>query len=58
LTTNGEDEARKLGKHLRNIRFAHVLISLFKRARQTWALAGLAKVAEVEEGYIQPLGQI
>jgi probable phosphoglycerate mutase len=38
LTTNGEAEARELGWHLRDIRFAHVLTSPLKRARQTCAL--------------------
>ena len=48
LTANGEDEARELGKHLRDIRFAHVLTSPLKRARQTCELVGLDKAAEIE----------
>jgi len=48
LTANGEDEARELGKHLREIRFNHVLTSPLKRARQTCELAELDKVAEIE----------
>ena len=48
LTANGEDEARELGRHLRDIRFAHVLTSPLKRARQTCELVGLDKVAEIE----------
>ena len=48
LTANGEDEARKLGKRLRNIRFSHVLTSPLKRARQTCELAGLDNVPEIE----------
>ena len=48
LTQNGEDEARTLGQHLRDIRFAHVLISPLQRARQTCALVGLDRVPESE----------
>ncbi|MBE0557509.1 MAG: histidine phosphatase family protein [Proteobacteria bacterium] len=48
LTANGEDEARKLGKRLRNIRFSHVLTSPLKRARQTCELVGLDNVPEIE----------
>ncbi len=48
LTANGEDESRELGKHLRDIQFAHVLTSPLKRARQTCELVGLNKVLEIE----------
>ena len=48
LTANGEDEARKLGKRLRNIRFSHVLTSPLKRAWQTCELGGLDNVPEIE----------
>jgi broad specificity phosphatase PhoE len=48
LTANGEDEARELGKHLRDIRFAHVLTSPLKRARQTCELVGLDKLAKID----------
>jgi broad specificity phosphatase PhoE len=48
LTANGVDEARKLGKHLQGIPFAHVLTSPLKRALQTCRLAGLANVPEIE----------
>ena len=48
LTSHGEDEARELGKHLQGIRFAHVLTSPLRRARQTCALVGLDKVPEIE----------
>lgn len=48
LTTNGESEARALGKHLRDIPFSHVLTSPLKRARQTCELAGLDQVPEIE----------
>lgn len=48
LTANGEDESRELGKHLRDIQFAHVLTSPLKRARQTCELVGLDKVLEIE----------
>jgi broad specificity phosphatase PhoE len=48
LTANGEAEARQLGSHLRGIRFAHVLTSPLRRARQTCELVGLDKIPEVE----------
>lgn len=47
LTSNGENEARKLGRHLRDIPFAQVLSSPLKRARQTCELS-LDKVPEME----------
>jgi probable phosphoglycerate mutase len=47
LTGNGEDQARKLGRHLQSIAFNHVLISPRHRAQQTCAFAGLDKTAEV-----------
>ena len=48
LTANGENQARALGKHLRGIRFAHVLTSPLHRARQTCELVGLDKAPEIE----------
>ena len=48
LTVNGENQARELGKHLLGIRFAHVLTSPLKRARQTCELVGLDKAPEIE----------
>jgi broad specificity phosphatase PhoE len=48
LTAPGEDEARALGLHLREIPFARVLTSPRIRARQTCALAGLEAEAEIE----------
>jgi probable phosphoglycerate mutase len=48
LTQNGEDEARELGKHLRDIRFAQVMTSPLQRAQQTCALVGLNQAPEIE----------
>ena len=48
LTPNGEDEARELGKHLRDISFAQVLTSPLRRAVQTCSLSGLDKNPEIE----------
>ena len=48
LTAHGEDEARELGRRIRNIPFARVLSSPLKRAQQTCALAGLIPTAEIE----------
>ncbi len=53
LTPNGEDEARNLGKHLRDIRFSHVLTSPLKRAQQTCALVGLVQVPEIEPDLVE-----
>jgi probable phosphoglycerate mutase len=48
LTPNGEDEARELGNHLRDIRFAQVMTSPLQRAQQTCALVGLNQAPEIE----------
>lgn len=48
LTQNGENEARALGEHLRNIPFAHVLTSPLQRAQRTCALVGLNQSPELE----------
>jgi len=48
LSANGEDEARELGKRLRDISFDHVLTSPLKRAVQTCTLVGLDKTSENE----------
>jgi len=48
LTQNGEDEARELGKHLKDIRFAQVMTSPLQRAQQTCALVGLNQAPEIE----------
>ena len=48
LTQNGENEARELGKYLRDIQFSQVLTSPLKRARQTCDLVGLDHVPEIE----------
>ena len=48
LTPNGEDEARELGKQLRDISFAQVLTSPLRRAVQTCSLSGLDKNPEIE----------
>jgi probable phosphoglycerate mutase len=53
LTANGENESRELGKHLRDIQFAHVLTSPLKRARQTCELVGLDKVLEIEPDLVE-----
>ena len=48
LTANGENEIRKLGRHLRDISFAHVLTSPLQRARKTCELVGLDKTSKIE----------
>lgn len=55
LTANGENEARALGVHIRNLKihFAHVLTSPLQRARQTCALVGLDSVAKIEPDLVE-----
>lgn len=48
LTAQGEAAARKVGERLKNVSFAHVLMSPLQRARQTCALAALKPVPEIE----------
>ncbi len=48
LTANGENEARELGKNLRDIRFVKVLSSPLQRARRTCELVGLESVCAIE----------
>jgi len=44
----GEDEARKVGRRLHGIPFAHVLTSPLQRAQQTCALAALGPKPKIE----------
>ena len=53
LTAHGEDEARALGRRLREIPFARVLSSPRIRARQTCALTGLEAEAEIEPDLVE-----
>jgi len=48
LTAHGEAAARKVGERLKNVSFAHVLMSPLQRARQTCALAALKPTPEIE----------
>ncbi|QDU87903.1 Phosphoserine phosphatase 1 [Pirellulimonas nuda] len=48
LTTQGEDQARRLGEQLCLVRFAHVFTSPLRRARETCELAGLVASAQVD----------
>jgi broad specificity phosphatase PhoE len=48
LTTNGEREARELGRHIRDIDFTQVLCSPLKRAQRTCELVGLDQAPEIE----------
>jgi len=48
LTAHGEAAARRVGEHLKNVSFAHVLMSPLQRARQTCALAALKPAPEIE----------
>jgi phosphomannomutase len=48
LTAHGEDEARAVGKRLRDVPFAHVLTSPLQRAQQTCALAALGPIPRIE----------
>ena len=48
LTEQGEQDARKLAEWLRSVRFSRVFTSPLQRARQTYELAGLKEIAEIE----------
>ena len=48
LTEQGEQDARKLGERLRDLRFSQVFTSPRQRARRTCELAGLDPVAKIE----------
>jgi broad specificity phosphatase PhoE len=48
LTARGEEEARELGRRLRDIPFARVLTSPRQRARRTCEFAGMSPAAEIE----------
>ena len=48
LTAHGEAAARTVGERLKNVSFAHVLMSPLQRARQTCALAALKPTPEIE----------
>jgi len=53
LTTNGEAAARKVGERLKNVSFAHVLMSPLQRARQTCVLAALKPTPEIEPNLVE-----
>ncbi|MGD9634102.1 MAG: histidine phosphatase family protein [Pirellulales bacterium] len=53
LTAQGEAEALQLGERLRELSFAHVLVSPLQRARQTCELVGLGKQAEIEPDLVE-----
>lgn len=53
LTELGEQEARALGSHLRDIPFTHVLTSPLRRALQTCELAGLETTREIEPDLVE-----
>jgi probable phosphoglycerate mutase len=48
LTEQGEQDARKLGERLRDLRFSQVFTRPRQRARRTCELAGLGPVAKIE----------
>lgn len=48
LTARGEDQARALGKRLREMRFDDVFTSPLQRARRTCELAGFGTIATVD----------
>ena len=48
LTEQGEQDARRLGERLHDLRFSQVFTSPRQRARRTCELAGLGPVAQIE----------
>jgi len=53
LTSNGMDQARKLGPYLQNIAFFKVLMSPLLRARQTCALVEMDLAPEIDTDLIE-----
>lgn len=49
LTDKGRERAEELKAHLRDVRFAAVLVSPLKRAQQTAQIAGFGDVMQTEE---------
>jgi broad specificity phosphatase PhoE len=53
LTARGEENARRLGKHLAGMVFSKVFTSPLQRARRTCELAGFGAVAEVDNNLVE-----
>lgn len=53
LTPRGEENARHLGAHLKNVTFAKVLTSPLQRAKSTCELAGFGIAAEVDPDLVE-----
>jgi broad specificity phosphatase PhoE len=53
LTPNGENNARRLGKRLKGMRFAKVFTSPLQRASRTCELAGFGAVAETDRDLVE-----
>lgn len=53
LTERGEDEARRLGAHLKNLTFAQVFTSPLRRARRTCDIAGFGERATVDADLVE-----
>jgi probable phosphoglycerate mutase len=53
LTAGGEENARRLGKHLAGLSFSKVFTSPLQRARRTCELAGFGTVAEVDKDLVE-----
>ena len=53
LTERGEDNARRLGEHLRRLSITKVLTSPLRRAARTCELAGFGAAAEVDKDLVE-----
>jgi len=53
LTDRGENNARRLGERLNEIKFARVFTSSLRRARRTCELAGFGAVAEIDADLVE-----
>jgi probable phosphoglycerate mutase len=53
LTERGREAARELGERLRVMRFALVLVSPLRRARETCELCGLGRAAQAREELLE-----
>lgn len=53
LTRRGEEDARKLGKRLGKLSFAHIMTSPLQRARRTCELAGFSEAATIDADLVE-----
>jgi len=53
LTERGEQQARRLGEHVRGRKYAHVFTSPLQRAKRTCELAGFSAAAQIDPDLVE-----